>query len=100
MTFWCYHALVAAEIIQAFAGTNNVITLTIDGDAITMSAFSGYLAAGGGVEAWPRRWPRTILAGAGGVWPSLDSSGNGFDTDASDGLAELPYGLAGPCGHT
>lgn len=35
VTFWCYHALVAAEIIQAFAGTNNVITLTIDGDAIT-----------------------------------------------------------------
>lgn len=35
VTFWCYHALVAAEIIQAFAGTNNIITLTIDGDAIT-----------------------------------------------------------------
>jgi len=34
-TFWCYHALTAAEIIQAFAGTNNILTLTIDGDAIT-----------------------------------------------------------------
>ena len=34
-TFWCYHALAAAEKIQAFAGTNNIITLTIDGDEIT-----------------------------------------------------------------
>lgn len=34
-TFWCYHAVAAAEIIQAFAGTNNVITLTIDADLIT-----------------------------------------------------------------
>jgi hypothetical protein len=29
---FCYYVLTAAEIIQAFAGTNNVITLTIDGD--------------------------------------------------------------------
>lgn len=29
---FCYHVLAAAEIIQAFAGTNNVITLTISGD--------------------------------------------------------------------
>ena len=34
-TFWCYHALAAAEIIQAFAGTNNILTLTIDADLIT-----------------------------------------------------------------
>lgn len=29
---WCYYVLTAAEIIQAFAGTNNILTLTIDGD--------------------------------------------------------------------
>lgn len=29
---FCYYPLAAAEIIQAFAGTNNVITLTISGD--------------------------------------------------------------------
>lgn len=29
---FCYYVLEAAEIIQAFAGTNNVMTLTIDGD--------------------------------------------------------------------
>ncbi len=29
---WCYHVLEAAEIIQAFAGTTNVLVLTIDGD--------------------------------------------------------------------
>lgn len=34
-TFWCYHALANNETIQAFAGTNNVITLTIDGDLVT-----------------------------------------------------------------
>jgi hypothetical protein len=34
-TFWCYHAVATGEIIQAFAGTNNVITLTIDADLIT-----------------------------------------------------------------
>lgn len=33
--FHCYHVLAAAEIIQAFAGTNNVLTLTIEGDEIT-----------------------------------------------------------------
>lgn len=27
--------LVAAEVIQAFAGTNNILTLTIDGDEYT-----------------------------------------------------------------
>lgn len=34
-TFWCYHAVAAAEIIQAFAGTNNILTLTLDADLIT-----------------------------------------------------------------
>lgn len=29
---YCYYILVAAEIFQAFAGTNNILTLTIDGD--------------------------------------------------------------------
>lgn len=33
--FWGPYTLEAAEIIQAFAGTNNVITLTIDGEEIT-----------------------------------------------------------------
>jgi hypothetical protein len=35
-TFWCYHVLEAAEIVQAFAGTNNILTLTLDGDEITL----------------------------------------------------------------
>lgn len=29
---WCYYVLSAAEIIQALAGTANVLVLTIDGD--------------------------------------------------------------------
>lgn len=29
---FCYYVAEAAEVIQAFAGTNNVVTLTIDGD--------------------------------------------------------------------
>lgn len=29
---FCYYILEAAEIFQALAGTNNVLTLTIDGD--------------------------------------------------------------------
>jgi hypothetical protein len=29
---YCYYVLEAAEIIQALAGTTNVMTLTIDGD--------------------------------------------------------------------
>ena len=33
---FCYYAVSAAEIIQAFAGTNNVLTLTIDGDLVTL----------------------------------------------------------------
>lgn len=33
---WCYYVLDVAEIIQAFAGTNNVLTLTLDGDEYTL----------------------------------------------------------------
>ena len=29
---WCYYVIDAGEIIQALAGTNNILTLTIDGD--------------------------------------------------------------------
>lgn len=29
---FCYYVVEAAEIIQAFAGTTNILTLTIDGD--------------------------------------------------------------------
>src|SRR5512139_4037728 len=28
-TFWCYYALTNGEVVQAFAGTNNVATLTL-----------------------------------------------------------------------
>ena len=35
--WWCYYVLEAAEIIQAFAGTNNILTLTIDGDVIALT---------------------------------------------------------------
>lgn len=34
-TFWAYRVLAAAEVVQAFAGTNNILTLTLDGDEIT-----------------------------------------------------------------
>ena len=33
---FCYYVLEAAEVIQALAGTNNVMTLTIDGDEIIL----------------------------------------------------------------
>lgn len=33
---FCYYVLEVAEIIQALAGTNNVMTLTIDGDEIVL----------------------------------------------------------------
>lgn len=33
---FCYYVLAAAEIIQALAGTNNILTLTIDGDEIVL----------------------------------------------------------------
>lgn len=33
---FCYYVLEAAEIVQALAGTNNILTLTIDGDEIVL----------------------------------------------------------------
>lgn len=33
---FCYYVLEAAEIIQALAGTTNVLTMTIDGDELTL----------------------------------------------------------------
>jgi hypothetical protein len=33
---FCYYVLSTTEIFQAFAGTNNVLTLTIDGDEIVL----------------------------------------------------------------
>lgn len=33
---FCYYVLEAAEVIEALAGTNNVMTLTIDGDEIVL----------------------------------------------------------------
>lgn len=33
---FCYYILEAAEIIQAFAGTNNILVLTIGGDEIIL----------------------------------------------------------------
>lgn len=35
LDLWVYFVLEATEIIQAFAGTNNILTLTIDGDERT-----------------------------------------------------------------
>lgn len=35
LSVWCYHVLEATEIIQALAGTNNILTLTINGDERT-----------------------------------------------------------------
>lgn len=34
---FCIYVLSATEIIQAFAGTNNILTLTIDGDLSVLS---------------------------------------------------------------
>lgn len=34
--WYVYYVLEAAEILQAFSGTNNVLTLTIDGDEYTL----------------------------------------------------------------
>lgn len=34
--FWCYYVVDAAEVVQAFSGTNNILTLTINGDEITL----------------------------------------------------------------
>jgi len=33
---FCYYVLEAAEIIQALAGTNNILVLTINGDELTL----------------------------------------------------------------
>lgn len=33
---WCYYVVDAAEIVQAVAGTTNILTMTIDGDLITL----------------------------------------------------------------
>lgn len=33
---FCYYVLSPAEIVQALAGTNNILTLTIDGDEIVL----------------------------------------------------------------
>jgi hypothetical protein len=33
---FCYYIVDAAEIFQAYAGTNNILTLTIDGDRIVL----------------------------------------------------------------
>jgi hypothetical protein len=35
--FFCYYALEATEIIQAFGGTNNILVLTLNGDVIQLS---------------------------------------------------------------
>ena len=33
---FCYYVVDAAEIVQALSGTNNILTLTIDGDEIVL----------------------------------------------------------------
>lgn len=33
---WVYFVLAEGEIVQAFAGTNNILTLTLDGDEIVL----------------------------------------------------------------
>lgn len=34
--WYCYLVVDVAEVIQAFSGTNNVLTLTLDGDELTL----------------------------------------------------------------
>ena len=36
LDLWCYYVLEAAEIFQVAAGTNNVLTITVDGDELTL----------------------------------------------------------------
>lgn len=36
LDLWCYYVLDAAEILQAAAGTNNILVMTVDGDEITL----------------------------------------------------------------
>lgn len=33
---FCYYVLDAAEVLQAAAGTNNILTITVDGDEIVL----------------------------------------------------------------
>ena len=35
-SWWCYFVLATTEIVQALAGTNNILTLTLDGDEIIL----------------------------------------------------------------
>lgn len=35
LDLFCKYVLTAAEVIQAFAGTNNILTLTLDGQELT-----------------------------------------------------------------
>lgn len=34
--FFCYYVMEAAEILQAAAGTNNILTITVNGDELTL----------------------------------------------------------------
>lgn len=36
LDIWCYYVLEAATTIQAAAGTNNILTITINGDVLTL----------------------------------------------------------------
>ncbi len=36
LDLWVYFILEAAEIVQAFSGSNNILTLTLDGDEYTL----------------------------------------------------------------
>jgi hypothetical protein len=33
---WCYYVLETTEILQAAAGTNNIVVITVDGDEYTL----------------------------------------------------------------
>lgn len=33
---WCYYVLETTEILQAAAGTNNIVVITVDGDVYTL----------------------------------------------------------------
>jgi hypothetical protein len=36
LDIWCYYVLEAAEVLQAAAGTNNILVITVDGDELTL----------------------------------------------------------------
>ena len=36
LDLWCMYPMVAGEILQAYSGTNNVLTFTASGDLITL----------------------------------------------------------------